>query len=399
MFLFTEMKYQLTRNRGRSLLMTAAALALLGAMAFYLGGLGANQTALNELGEKIPVTVRIVTEDASRSDGLFISTATHDAFVETGLRDVRATTSAAGAFSETARAQEPFAGGDVTMVGLNSLHALPLSRVEYTYAQGVDGSLFEGTEGLCVLEESFAAENSLALGDEFTLPVYLYPYGMDYYSIGDLDLKVAGTFSARQTGGISLLFPVEWLRQEVLAHEKKFFCYDSLSGVVAEPLELNAYKARLKEAGLKEPADHLENEFAGETAILEDEVFTKTANKLRENIGAYQGFLLPFFGLIVLVSALVVFLVLRSSRHELAIASSLGRPKIKSALARLLAVLALDLLGCIIALPIMVGTAGITLPTALLICGLFLACGLVGSMVALALLLRFDTLTLLTKVD
>ena len=101
----------------------------------------------------------------------------------------------------------------------------------------------------------------------------------------------------------------------------------------------------------------------------------------------------------MLVSALVVFLVLRSSRHELAIASSLGRPKVQSALARLLAVLALDLLGCIIALPIMVGAAGITLPTALLIGGLFLACGLVGSMVALALLLRFDTLTLLTKVD
>lgn len=125
--LLTELKYQIFRNKGRSALMILTSLFLLGAMAFYLGGMQANRTALLELGDKIPVKVQVVTADGSRSSGLFVHESKYNQLISTGVRDVRATTTAAGALSETVKMESPFLGGDVTIVGLNSIRAMPLT--------------------------------------------------------------------------------------------------------------------------------------------------------------------------------------------------------------------------------------------------------------------------------
>lgn len=400
MFILTEARYQLTRNKGRSLLMILVALFLLGALAFYLGGMQSNQTALNELGDKLPVKVQIVTEDGSRSSGLFIHKNKVDQLVETGVRDVRATTAAAGALSEAAKLESPFAGGDVTIVGLNTIQALPLSRVEYDYAEGFDETLFEGSAALCVLEAGFAEENGFSLGSAITLPVYFYPRGYgEYIEMGEQTLLVAGTFSTKQAGGISMLVPAGWLRAEAEAQDMKYFGYDSLSMVVDDPLHLNAFKDKLTEAGMAEPISESEDYYTGAAAVVEDEIYTKTADKFRENIQVYRTFLLPFFLLMIGLSCLVLFLALRGSRVDMAIASSLGRTKGQIALTHLLSVLALYLLGCVLSLPVMAAAAGLGLSGALAICGLFLLFGCAGAVIALALLLRFHPLILLTKVD
>lgn len=398
--LLTELKYQIFRNKGRSALMILTGLFLLGAMAFYLGGMQANRTALLELGDKIPVKVQVVTADGSRSSGLFVHESKYDQLISTGVRDVRATTTAAGALSEAAKLQSPFLGGDVTIVGLNSIRAMPLTHAKYTYADGMDETFLEGDEAYCVLEESFAQDSGFSIGDTITLPVYFYPQvSGEYIAMGEKTLTVAGTLSTRQPCGFSMLVPAGWLRAEAHAQEMKYFGYDSLSMVVNDPLHLNEFKDRLTEAGMEEVVRLSEDPYSGSAAVVEDAIYTKTANKFREILQVYQGFLIPFFLLITGLSCLVIFLMLRSSRREMAIASSLGKTKVQIHLTYLVEVMLLFVVGCAAALPLILFFSKIGISGAMAAIGIFLCCSVVGTFFALLLLLRFDPMNLLTKVD
>lgn len=398
--LLTEIKYQIFRNKGRSILLILTSLCLLGAMAFYLGGMQANRTALLELGDKIPVKVQVVTADGSRSSGLFVHESKYDQLISTGVRDIRATTTAAGALSEAAKLQSPFLGGDVTIVGLNSIRAMSLTHAKYIYADGMDETFLEGDEAYCVLEESFAQDSGFSIGDTITLPVYFYLQGLgEYLEMGEKTLTVAGTFSTRQTCEFSMLVPAGWLRAEANAQEMTYFGYDSLSMVVDDPLHLNEFKDRLTEADMKEVVPKSDDSFTGAAAVVEDEIYTKTANKFREILQVYQGFLIPFFLLIAGLSCLVIFLVLRGSRREMAIASSLGKTKVQIHLTYLVEILILYVVGCAAALPCILFLSGIGISGAMAAIGIFLCCGVVGAFFALLLLLRFDPMELLTKVD
>lgn len=400
MFLWTEIRYQLFRNKGKSVLIILASLFLLGSMAFYLGGMQRNETALRELGNKIPVKVVVVSPTGSNSTGLFIHVSRFDQLSNAGVRDVRATTAAAGALSDEAKLQAPFMGGDVTIVGLNSIRAIPLSQVEYRYADGLDETVLESDGAYCVLEQNFAESNGFSIGDDLTLPVYFYPRGLgEYVEMGEKTLKIAGTFSAPKTSGYSMLVPAGWLRAEAEAQEMKYFGFDSLSMVVDDPLHLNEFKDKLTEIGMDEIIRESDDGITGSAAVVQDEIYTKTANQFREIIQIYRGFLIPFFILIAGLSCLMTFLVLRGSRREMAIASSLGKNNRMIRLSYLLVILILYAVGCVAALPFILLFAGLGVTGAVSLSALFLCFGTAGAYLALVLLLRFDTMELLTKVD
>ena len=110
-------------------------------------------------------------------------------------------------------------------------------------------------------------------------------------------------------------------------------------------------------------------------------------------------FLAPFFALVIVLVTLVTFLLLRSTRRDMAISLSLGRPKILSGCACFFGMLIANVCGCAVAVPILLCTAGLAPGQILTICGLYLASSCVGVLLALILLLRFDALELLTKID
>ena len=405
MFFLIELKNQIIRNKGRSILMIFASLFLLGAMAFYQGGMQTNESALLELGDRIPVKVQIVVEDGTRANGIHVTTATHDKLLTTGVKDVRATCTVTGAMSEEARMQAPFRGGrsgDVSMLGVSSVRAMPLSRIKYTYAEGYDETVMQGSEACCILDEKFAAEKGLALGDSITLEVHYLPQGWgEYFSLGEQTLNIAGLFSSVQPCEYSMLVPTEWLRVEADKQDLPYFGYASMSVAVADPIHLNEFKERLLEVGMIEPVNKTIDYrlYDGCAAVVEDEVYTKTANKFREIISVYRNFMIPFFVLIAALSALMTFLVLRNSRREMAIASSLGKTRAQIRRTYLMMILILYAIGCIAAAPFILLFTGIGAAGTAALSGLFLCCGCAGAFIALLLLLRFDPMELLTKVD
>ncbi len=398
MFLFTEVKYHLLRGKGRSLLMVCIAALLLGAMGFYLSNIQTNQAALENLAEKIPVAVQIVTRDGKKSSNLNIDKEHVDLLRSGGVKEESYIVELAGALTEEARAQEPFLGGDTAITGANCLEALRLAESDLTLADGWDSSFLSGSDAVCVLGEYYAESHGIKPGDTLFLPVYTVVrtgQGQEYEKLADCEFQVIGLCK----GSLSVLAPADFLRAQADRLDKSFY-YSSFRCMVADAVGLDSFKHEMAD-GPTFFFDIYDSDdfFTGDALSVEDELFIKTSVKLRENIRVFRAFLIPFFGLVVLLAFLSTFLLLRGSRRDMALARSLGRPKAVSGFTHFLAVLAADLIGALLALPVMLWGVGLSPSQAAMIVGLFLLCAAVGAALALVLLLRFRALALLTKVD
>ena len=397
MLMFVQVKYQL-RSRGRSVLVLCIAALLAMCMAFYVGNIGASEAALQSLSDSVPVTVRITSRNGAKTVGLNIEAKPFDHLTEAGVHDVRCTAVAAGAFSPEVRAQEMFLGGDTTVRAGNSLEALELSADDLHFADGQSAAFLIGDSAQCVISEDYAERTGLHPGDTLSLEIYTVRQSMNgtiYQKIGDAALEIIGTHSA--PGGADMILPMNYLRTEA-ENAGVSFLYDSCSALVDDSTHLKDFKAEMQKYFM-DINPSAEDPNAGDALSVEDELFVKTASRLRQNIALFQSMLVPFFALIIGLVVLTTFLTMRSTRRDMAIARSLGVSKWRCAAPNFIGTVLLDMLGCAVTLPILSAALHIPALSALVIFGLFTLCAALGTAAALLCLLRFDTLTLLTQVD
>lgn len=395
--MFVQVKYQL-RSRGRSVLVLCIAALLAACMAFYVGNIGVNKAALQSLSDSVPVTVRITSRNGAKTAGLNIEAKPFDHLTEAGVHDVRCTAVAAGAFSPEVRAQEMFLGGDTIVRAGNSLEALELSADNLHFADGQSAAFLSGDSAQCVIGEDYAERTGLHPGDTLSLEIYTVRQSMNgtiYQMIGDAALEIIGTHSA--PGGADVILPVNFLRTEAETAGVSFL-YDSCSALVDDSTHLKDFKAEMQKYFM-DINPSAEDPNAGDALSVEDELFAKTASRLRQNIALFQSMLVPFFALIIGLVVLATFLTMRSTRRDMAIARSLGVSKWRCAAPNFISTVLLDMLGCAVILPILSAALHIPALSAHAIFGLFTLCAALGTAAALLCLLRFDTLTLLTQVD
>lgn len=395
--MFVQVKYQL-RSRGRSVLVLCIAALLAACMAFYVGNIGVNKAALQSLSDSVPVTVRITSRNGAKTAGLNIEAKPFDHLTEAGVHDVRCTAVAAGAFSPEVRAQEMFLGGDTIVRAGNSLEALELSADNLHFADGQSAAFLSGDSAQCVIGEDYAERTGLHPGDTLSLEIYTVRQSMNgtiYQMIGDAALEIIGTHSA--PGGADVILPVNFLRTEAETAGVSFL-YDSCSALVDDSTHLKDFKAEMQKYFM-DINPSAEDPNAGDALSVEDELFVKTASRLRQNIALFQSMLVPFFALIIELVVLTTFLTMRSTRRDMAIARSLGVSKWRCAAPNFISTVLLDMLGCAVILPILSAALHIPALSAHAIFGLFTLCAALGTAAALLCLLRFDTLTLLTQVD
>lgn len=395
--MFVQVKYQL-RSRGRSVLVLCIAALLAACMAFYVGNIGVNKDALQSLSDSVPVTVRITSRNGAKTAGLNIEAKLFDHLTEAGVHDVRCTAVAAGAFSPEVRAQEMFLGGDTIVRAGNSLEALELSADNLHFADGQNAAFLSGDSAQCVIGEDYAERTGLHPGDTLSLEIYTVRQSMNgtiYQMIGNVALEIIGTHSA--PGGADVILPVNFLRTEAETAGVSFL-YDSCSALVDDSTHLKNFKAKMQKYFMDINLS-AEDPNAGDALSVEDELFVKTASRLRQNIALFQSMLVPFFALIIGLVVLTTFLTMRSTRRDMAIARSLGVSKWRCAAPNFISTVLLDMLGCAVILPILSAALHIPALSAHAIFGLFTLCAALGTAAALLCLLRFDTLTLLTQVD
>lgn len=395
--MFVQVKYQL-RSRGRSVLVLCIAALLAACMAFYVGNIGVNKAALQSLSDSVPVTVRITSRNGAKTAGLNIEAKPFDHLTEAGVHDVRCTAVAAGAFSPEVRAQEMFLGGDTIVRAGNSLEALELSADNLHFADGQSAAFLSGDSAQCVIGEDYAERTGLHPGDTLSLEIYTVRQSMNgtiYQMIGNVALEIIGTHSA--PGGADVILPVNFLRTEAETAGVSFL-YDSCSALVDDSTHLKDFKAEMQKYFM-DINPSAEDPNAGDALSVEDELFVKTASRLRQNIALFQSMLVPFFALIIGLVVLTTFLTMRSTRRDMAIARSLGVSKWRCAAPNFISTVLLDMLGCAVILPILSAALHIPALSVHAIFGLFTLCAALGTAAALLCLLRFDTLTLLTQVD
>ncbi len=410
MFIWKEAGYQLFRNRGRTVLLCCVSAVLCGCVAFYLGNIEANRKALDNLNESTPAVLHLTNMTMDSLDELNINTDRFDALERLGLRSVTATSREKGCL-ETAYDYNNPESADTEVRGLSSLEAAEMDSEEFiSYAPGMDQACLEGEEPLCLLSEDYAGEHGFSLGDTVSLQLCQVAY--DIYraplvrpiSKEKVELRVAGIFSKNCKPEVfaDLYLPVKWVRSYAEQAGADFY-YASMSASLLDSMNLNAFKEKLKEMGYYQPivmgipTDKSPDLSAANTVFFEDQNFIKAAEKLGSAVRYYRFFLLPFLFVVTALITLAIFLVLRSTRRDMAIACSLGRPKGRTALANLLAALSAQLVGCVLTLPVILLLAGLSLPMALTVCGAFLLCALLGDLVGLMVLLRFDAMSLLLQ--
>lgn len=402
LFTLQETAWQLTRNKGRTIILLLASAMLAGCMAFYLGNILANEEALERLADVSDVHAFVTNGSGSNSAGLNIASRRCDNFTSNPyLEDFLMGGTAAGAYSEEARTENPFEGGDVNVIAINSLDATYMPDGKFTYMEGYDSSFLTGNQALCIVNDLLAEENNIKMGDQVSFPIYLSAWqqggSREFTFLGEHPLKVVG-FSSSYITPQHFIVPVNWLR-ETSESQGVEFTYSHLDGVLKDPRKLNQFKDSIYDMSFLEPNPDARDEFGGVTIVVDDEQYISSAETLGENIKLFRRFLVPFFALVLGLIVLAIFLIMRNSQWNMAIACSLGRPKLLSAFANFLAAFSAEVTGCILIFPVMVSGAGLSIYSALTICGTFLICSCAGNCLALALLLRFDTMTLLTAAE
>ena len=171
MLTFKETFWQLTRNKGRSLILLLAAAMLAGCVAFYLGNIRANEEAMADLAKSIDVQVVVANSTGENEAGLNIATVQHDNFLNNPyLKDFRDNAVYIAAFSEESR-QRQVTSEDTSVIGVNSMECL-WDVNECEFLEGYDESFLGGNQPLCIMYKLFAEQNGVELGDEVSFPLY-----------------------------------------------------------------------------------------------------------------------------------------------------------------------------------------------------------------------------------
>ena len=406
MFFLSLVWRNIWRNKVRGLLTVGIVMFLLLFVGVYLGNEEKNQSALDKLSDTVPVDVQVTNADGSQNIGLEINTKRVDSLLSQGIRNPVYTAQAAGNLELINRVKHVKVC-DTRIVGANDLAAFAsVSQKTVKLMQGRNVSFLAGKEPVCIVSESYAARHHVAVGNMLMFPLYITHYNSDgssfqFVSLGQAKLTVIGLFrdEASETGAVKdLIVPVSWLRSFAEKAGETFY-YDSFRCAIKNPMQLNVFKADMENLLFTEIKPDASDKHSGESLVIQDKVFIENATKLSQNITLLRRFQFPIFLMVVLLLMLVMFLLMRSRRREIAVASSLGQKKIVSAAELFVENIILVFVGCILAVPILVIGIGTSLQEAVMICLLFLGCSCLGIWAALFMLLRFDTLSLLTKLD
>ena len=107
-----------------------------------------------------------------------------------------------------------------------------------------------------------------------------------FVEVGKASLVVAGTDVSSEVaaGNASdVAVPARWL-QSFLQDAGLDYTYASFQGTVADPLQLNEWKAGMKKAGFQEVDPDSFKEREGNALEVNDRLFIETADRIQENI-------------------------------------------------------------------------------------------------------------------
>lgn len=404
--LFSEVKLQIKRNIGRSILTLCISLSVILLGGVYWENIVNTEQSLQKLSDSIPVTGTLTDISGKKQTALEIPTSTVDRILKSGyVKNAVYIGQAAGNLEVYNQIENPKVF-DTTIIGSNSYAAFSsLTKDKVQFSEKGDVDFLSSDKSLCVISEQYAKEHNVNMEDILEFPLYSIEYkqesnSIQYHKVGTAKLTVIGYVSEQYFGSSSanVLVPIQWLRS-FIENADIPFSYISMTFQVKEPMELNAFKKEMEKIGLREKNSEAIEEICGDTLILDDTIFIENADRLQTILWILEKFQGPFYLLIGILMITVDFLIMRSRRLEIAIATSLGQKKSTVATQLFLEIGLLTLSGIVLGVMILLLFSQIPIKVLLRLSLLLILEGSIGAIIALKALFQFDVMAMLTKID
>ena len=291
--------------------------------------------------------------------------------------------------------------------GMNGVaEILGLEREKITFLEGVDESVLETAQKVCLMEESLLEERGLQLGDKVMLTTYYYRCALEGSEVFIEPLvtdtyKIVGSIKTGDYQGEwmppEVVLPLDCVREAYHSQGIEFFA-DSGSFVVEDPFQLNALKAQMYDEVKFLPVfTRAQYRYDGNALTIMDEAFIRAAETLMRNLAILKG-MLPFVvAIIVFIGYLCSYLSLQGRQEEYALMRSIGTGRGRSFLLLLGETVVLAAFACVIG---SIGAAAFfgTEAGVLVLSGaLFFLTFLSGTAAALFSLHRLSVMQVLTK--
>lgn len=208
-----------------------------------------------------------------------------------------------------------------------------LSREKITFLEGVDESVLETPQKVCLMEEALMKERGLQLGNDVMLTTYHYRCALEGSEIFIEPLvtdtyRIVGSMQTEDYLGEwmppEVVLPLDCVREAYHSQGIDFFA-DSGSFVVRDPFQLNALKEQMyDEVKFLPVITRAEFRYDGNALTIMDDSFIRSAETLTKNLALLRG-MLPFVvAIIVFIGYLCSYLSLQSRQEEYALMRSLG---------------------------------------------------------------------------
>ncbi len=322
------------RHRKKSILHILIGVLTVLILDIYAGNTDSTEKQLANLPKALEVTARISTLNGSQREGMTIREdrmmgVRESVYVKDPVFTVRLKFGF-GAFTvEEYRENLNHYG-----MGMNAPEGVSgMKREEITFLPGVDESVLETAQKVCILNAALMEERGLHLGDDVMLTLFYYRYALEGSEIFIEPLvtdtyKIVGSMQISDYQGNwvppEVIFPLDYMREAYHSQGIEFFA-DSGSFVVRDPFQLNALKAQMHdEVRFLSVITRAKPRTDGNALTIMDEAFIRSAETLSRNLALLRG-MLPFLAAIVIfIGYLCSYLSLQSRREEYALMRSLG---------------------------------------------------------------------------
>lgn len=225
-------------------------------------------------------------------------------------------------------------------MGINAVAGVPgMKREDITFQEGVDESVLETTQKVCILDADLMEKSGLRLGGDVMLTIFYYRYALEgseifieplttdtYQIVGQVEIEdYRGGWVPPEA-----ILPLDCVREAYHDQDIPFFA-DSGSFVVKDPFQLNALKEQMRyDVTFLPVITRAEYRYDGNALTIMDETFIRSAEALQGNLSLLRG-MLPFIVVIVIfIGYLCSYLSLQSRQEEYALMRSLGTGRGKS---------------------------------------------------------------------
>jgi hypothetical protein len=387
MFCLKTAFLNIKRRKQKSVLVVLISLLAAFFAFVYMSGIQANERQLKTLPQSIPVTARIENLNGSQVVGLEISESLLDSVNNSGyVKGLYYSAQLAANFSsasdEKGRPQWTY------IRAVNDINAIS-NYQDYNIQLGGTASIdfLRGTDAMCIADDVWMQMSGVSVGDSIDLNLYALEYDSKYNTfthlpLGACSLRIVGSMSSVSAEVPSeLLCPAGWVKAKSVAADVNFYP-DSAVFTVADPMELDAFKAAMKKCYLI-PVDRLAKaNIYGSALSVQDETFIKTATRLKSSLAMLYAFAPVVFAVIALVGYALSYLLMQARRAEVVLMRSLGTCRPKCVLTMFFEYASLALFGALLGMvcsAVLAGSAGSAPLLAFLLFFLSFVTGITGA--------------------